>query len=282
MINQIEKTVKIDGKEVTIVVRRPNNEVSRKAERFRIQTWNENLSAGILTKRQLIKKMIELGEWSDVEEAKEQRLQDKLGELEKTLYIGNGKGKPKVSDGRELALEIRRTRMELRELISRKLQLEQNSAEALSEDAKFDFLVSNCTFFKSTGKKVYNTFSDYESKSVDDVAFVAAQALGEMMYNIEPDFEAKLPENVFLSKFGLINEDLSLIDPNEGYTVDVDGKRIDSEGYYVDEEGNRVDPEGNEVTSEGLYELTEYENDLVKAKPKKRTKTTTKKTSDSE
>ncbi len=282
MINQVEKTVEIDGKEVTIVVRRPNNEVSRKAERFRIQMWNDNLSAGILTKRQLLKKMVELGEWSAVEEAKEQTLQDKLGDLEKTLYTGDGKTKPKVSDGRELALEIRRTRMELRELISRKLQLEQNSAEALSEDAKFDFLVSNCTFFKSTGKKVYNTFSDYESRSVDSVAFVAAQALGEIMYNIEPDFEAKLPENVFLSKFGLINEDLSLIDPNEGYTVDVDGNRIDSEGYYVDEEGNRVDLEGNEVNSEGLYELTEYENDLVKAKPKKRTKTTTKKTSDSE
>jgi len=279
MINIVEKTVEIDGKEVKIVVRRPSNEIARKAERFRIKNWNENLDANIPTKKQVAQRMIDLGEWSDEKAKEEDDLTKKIGELERLLYIGDGKSKPKLSEGRNIAIEIRKARYDLRELISQKLSLEQNSAEALADDAKFDFLVAHCTFYKSTGKKVYNSFEEYSNKSTDLIAFTAAQALGEIMYNIQPDFEKDLPENKFLSKFGLVDEELSLIDPNSGYTIDLEGRRINEEGFYVDEDGNRIDLEGNKINQDGLYEMVEYENDLVQ--PKKKTRTTTKKTSDS-
>jgi len=103
-----------------------------------------------------------------------------------------------------------------------------------------------------------------------------------MMYNIDSSFEKNLPENKFLSNFNLINDDLSLIDPNDpDKLIDTEGRRIDEKGYYVDEDGNRTDKDGNPLTEAGLYEISDdYENDLVvKPKPKRtRKKTTAKKT----
>ena len=74
---------------------------------------------------------------------------------------------------------------------------------------------------------------------------------------------------MFLKKFNLVNEDLSLVDPNNpDQLIDTKGRAIDEEGFYLDDEGQRVDKDGNAVTEEGNYEMVDYENDLV-VKPKR-------------
>ncbi len=282
MIQKIEKTVKIEDKDIEIYVARPTNAVSRQAEIFRIKQFNKHIKDGLQTKRQCAAQMKELGEWTDKDEARELWLNNEIARLEKELYCGDGKSKPKLSDGKDIAIKIRVRRGELRDLIASKIAIEASSAENIAEDEKFDFLVAHCTFYKENHKKVYNSFEAYNSRSADSLAFAAASALAQLMYNITDDFEEQFPENKFLIKFGLVNEDLSLIDPNSGTTVDLEGKRIDEEGYYLNDEGERVDSEGNKITEDGLYEIVEYENDLVESKPKKRTRTTNKKTPDSE
>ncbi len=282
MLKRIDRTVEVDGKDVEIYVTRPTNAIAREAEIYRITKFNELLAQGLKTKRQCNDQMRELGEWTSQDESAELRLTTELLKKEKELYRGNGKRKPKLSEGQKIAIEIRVIRSQLRDLSTRKIAAEASSAESMADDAKFDFLVANCTFYKSNGKKVYNTFEDYNQKSADELAFTAAGALAQLLYNITDDFEQQLPENQFLVKFGLVNEELSLINPQTGDTVDLEGRKVDSEGYYLDEEGNRVDTEGNRIAEDGSYEIVEYENDLVEEKPKKKPRTTTKtKNSDS-
>ena len=282
MIKRLDRTVKVGDQDVEIYVTRPTNAVAREAEIYRITKFNELIAQGLKTKRQCKQQMRELGEWTERDDAAELRLATEIMKKEKLLFCGDGKSKPKLSVGQALAIEIRSLRSELRDLSARKINAESNSAESIADDSKFDFLVANCTFYKSNGKKVYNTFEEYNQRSADELAFTAAGALAQLMYNITDDFEEQLPENQFLAKFGLVNEELSLINPETGKTVDLDGKTIDEEGFFLDEEGNRVDSEGNRIAEDGLYEIVEYENDLVEEKPKKKPRRTTTKTKNSD
>ena len=105
--------------------------------------------------------------------------------LEKKLYKGDGTRKPKVSEGQQIAIEMRRLRIRLRDLIAEKLALEENTSEALADNAKFDYLVSKCTYYKDGEQRVFESLEDYNNKSSDELAFAAASALGEMMYNLD-------------------------------------------------------------------------------------------------
>jgi hypothetical protein len=273
----METTVEVDGKEVKIYVSKPTNQVNREAEIFRTKTWADCAKNGIPTKKQLEQILRDNGSWDNDKLKKELELGLEIARLEKTLYRGDGKGrKPKLSEGRDIAIQIRQKRYELRELISEKIKLEEMSAENLADNAKFDFLVAHCTFYED-GTRVYKTFDEYNNTDANTLAFAAASMLAKMMYNIDNDFEKQLPENKFLVKYKLVNDDLSLIDPEKGYTVDLQGNRIDNEGYFVNEEGERVDRDGNLLTEDGMYDLVEYDNDLVTAKPAPAKKTTTRK-----
>jgi len=99
---------------------------------------------------------------------------------------------------------------------------------------------------------VYNSLDEYLDQSDDEVAFSAATALAQLMYSIDKDVEANLPENRFLSKFKYVNDDLSLVD-SDGNRVDAKGKRVDESGYYINDEGHRTDMDGNPLDDEGNY-----------------------------
>jgi len=269
MAKQVEKTVTLEGgQKIEIVVKQPTNAVLKGADRMKSKVWNESIQDGILTKRELGVLMRKRGIWDENKDKEETRITQQIVKLEKELYHGKevkGKGKrrkPKVSEGRDIAVQIRRLRLELRDLIAERIGLEDNTAESIADNARFDYLVAHCTFHKS-GQNVYKNFEDYDNRSADQIAFTAASALGEMLYNIDAGFEANLPENKFLTKFGLVNDKLELVDPSNAESlIDVDGHKIDEDGYRLNDDGQRVDREGNILNDEGYYELTDYENDL--------------------
>lgn len=280
--NKMEGKVTINDngeiKEIEIYVKRPNNDIIKMAERYKSKVWNQCIQDEILTKKELGILMRKRGIWDEAKDKEEQEITKEIVRLEKELFHGkDGKSKPKVSDGRDIAIQIRRKRSELRDLITERITLEENTADNLADNARFDFLVANCTFYKD-GTRVYKDFNEYNNKSADEIAFMAANLLGKMLYNLDNDFERNLPENKFLSKFGLVNEELSLVDPkNPNQLVDTKGKRIDEDGYYIDENGNRIDRDGYKLTEEGTYEMVEYENDLVIDEDKSEAKKTKKK-----
>lgn len=252
-----------EAKEVEFFVKRPNNEILKNADRYKSKVWNQAIQDGVLTKRELAFVMKNRGVWNEEKDAEEKKIIREISNLEKRLYHGDGKKKPKLSEGRELAVEIRRKRNALRSLISEKMAMESNTADSLSDNARFDYIVAYCTFYKN-GQPVYKDLEDYDKKSADELAYAAASLLSQMLYNLDDSFEKNLPENKFLSKFKLVNDDLSLVDPNNPeILIDTEGRRINELGHYLDEHGNRIDKDGNPLNEDGDYELAEYENDLV-------------------
>ena len=279
-----EKEVELeDGTKVTIYVVKPSNQVISQADIHRAKRWNECIRDNVITKKELKTLMEDRGIWDKSKSDKEDEIGSKISDLEKKLYRGEGGKKPKVSEGKNIALEMRRLRSDLRELISERLGLEENTAEALADNARFDYFVANCTFYKDSGKRVYNSVEDYNERSSDSVAFTAASMLGNILYNLDSDFEKNLPENKWLNMFNLTDDEGSLVN-SEGKTVDGEGRLINEQGHFLDEDGNRVDANGIPLDKDGNYILVDYENDLEPPKKKRTTrkKATTKATDTTE
>jgi hypothetical protein len=267
MQNQ-KKTVDVeitkdDGAKETvgIFVVRHTNATIKNADRYKARTWNQCITEGVITKKELGKLMRDRGIWDEDKDQEEKAIIQELQDLERKLFLGGGDKKRKLSEGQNIAISMRRLRAKLRELIGERISLEENTAEALADNAKFDYFVADCTFY-ANGQKVYKDVEDYNQKSSDQIAFAAAGALAEMMYQVDTKFEEGLPENKFLKKFNLVNDELSLVN-KDGVLVDVNGKKINEFGYYVDDQDRRTDKDGNLLNEDGTYVIQlEYEDDL--------------------
>jgi len=272
-----EKTVEVtvrngdQDQKVNIVIRKPNNAVLSQAQRVGAKAWTDCVRDGIMTKKELEKFMKEQGIWDDGKDEEQKKIIQEISNLEKKLYVGSaGHNKLKASEGKDIAIEMRIKRAELRDLIAERMSLEQNTAEAISDNAKFDFLVSTCTYHEN-GSKVYADIEDYKQNADSEIGFTAASTLASLLYSVDKDFEAKLPENKFLKMFKFVNDDLSLVN-DKGETVDLEGRRIDKNGYYINDEGKRVDKDGNILDEFGNYvpTVTYVTEDEPKAgRPKK-------------
>ena len=276
-MNKEQEITLDDGKKITIYVVKPNNQVIAQADMIRAKRWNECIQDGIITKKELTVLMKNRGIWDKEKSTKEESITNEIQDLEKDLYRGKDGQKPKVSEGKEIALQMKDLRNKLRDLIAERLALEENTAESLADNARFDYFVATCTFYKDTKQKVYNNLEDYNQRSSDDTAFAAASMLGDILYNLDASFEENLPENKWLKNFELINEDLGLVNDN-GELTDRNGNRINDEGHYLDGDGKRVDVNGVPLEDNGSYVMVEYENDLAPEKPKSRRRKSTKKT----
>lgn len=280
---RFEEEVTLEDGEVTkIYVKAPDNESIKAADRHRAKAWNEAFKEGVLTRKEVRSLMRERDIWNDKKETKETELTEEIIALEKKLYRGNGKNKPKVSEGRKLAIEMKEKRLDLRDLIAERISMDENTAEALAENARFDYLVCCSSFYSENDEPVFENYAEFNETSSSDLASSCASLLAKMMYNLDSDFEDQLPENKFLKQFGLINNDGNLIDPKNGDAlIDSEGRIINELGQYIDDKGNRIDIHGEPVNEEGLYDLVEYDNDLApkksstKKSPTKKTKTTT-------
>jgi len=272
MANAKQKDIlveKVDGSEIKIVVKRPNASLINKAQKIGAKVWTESVKEGLFTKTSLNEFMQKNGMWDDTKAEKQDNITENIKLLERQIALGVDGRKLKVSEGKRKAIEIRQLRIQLRDLIAEKISLESNTAEGLAENAKFNFLVANCTYDES-GQKVYKNLEEYDENADDEVAFSAAAALGQMMYNLDNSYEESLPENQFLKKFNLVNDDLSLVD-NEGHRVDVDGTLVNDKGWLVNDSGDRIDREGNLLSEAGQMLLqADYEDDVHPATLKKK------------
>lgn len=263
---EVEVKIKQDDnseKVVKIYVVRPNNNTIKNADRYRAKTWNQCITDGVLTKKELAKILKDRGIWSADKEDEQEKIVETLQKLEKKLYLGKDETKKlKLSEAQDTALEMRMLRFQLRELISEKIAMEENTAEALADNAKFDYFVADCTYYEN-GEKVYKSVEDYNQKSSDQIAFSAAGALAEMMYQVDDKFEDNLPENRWLKNHQLVNQDGSLVN-DKGDLVDQKGRKINKFGHYLNDDGQRVDIDGNLLDENGNYiEQAVYENDLT-------------------
>lgn len=186
--------------------------------------------------------------WDDNKENSLRQLQNKIAENEKKLKSGG----IKLSEAREIAISLRKQRAEIRTLTSEKINLDNNSAEAQADNAQFNYYVSACTVYGDNGKPYFKSYDEYMSKDDDPVVSKAASAMAQIIYNLEEDYDKKLPENEFLVKFKFADQSLHLIN-KQGKKIDSEGRLVDDEGRYIDENGNYIDINGNKIDKEGNY-----------------------------
>jgi hypothetical protein len=251
-------TVDVDGKELKLAVMRPNQKVQQQAQLIYSSAFREAVKppdgrTGAIVRAALDGVLREQKLWDDAKQEKFQQLQTSLREGERKL----ARGKIKLSEAREVALQMRRDRWSLQQVNADRNSLEANTAESQAEQARFAYMVSACTVYADSGKAYYKN-SDAYLASNDDVAMKAATAFGQLYYGLDEDFSKKLPENKFLLAYNFVREkDLHLID-KQGRLVDAEGHLVDEEGRFIDEQGRLVDKEGNLLTEDGDFKVEDF------------------------
>lgn len=242
----------IDGKEKEMLIKSPSLQDQREATKVYNQSFSEALKAKAVVRAKLDDLLVEQGLWDNEKQAKFTELQNQILEGERKL----AKGGIALKQAKELALSMRKTREDIRELISVKTNLDTHTAEGQADNARFNYLVSACTVYNDTKEPYFKSYEDYNNRSVDPVALLAAQNLAGILYGLENDYEAKLPENKFLKEYKFIDDKLRLVN-KEGKLVDEKGRLIDESGRFINEQGQFVDKDGNLVDDKGDY-LVEF------------------------
>ena len=187
-MKKVIKTVRVNGEDVKIYVRNPTNGELGAADRIRAKSWTKAMrDPDVVSKKQLDKILEEKGVWDKDKQREQTDLFNEIISLEKQL-TSPSKKKMKLSEARQIAIQMRKKRLDYRNLISEKLELEQNTAESIADNDRFDYLVCCCSFYEEDDKRVYNSLEDYKSKDSDEIAYVVASALAEMMYDLDESF----------------------------------------------------------------------------------------------
>lgn len=248
----------VDGKNREILIRSPSLQDQKEATKIYNQSFSEALKAKAVVRAKLDDLLVEQGLWDGIKQAKFTELQAEILEGERKL----AKGGISLIEAKNIALKMRKTREDLRELISVKTNLDTHTAEGQADNARFNYLVSACTVYNDTKEQYFKNYEDYNNKSNDAVAILAAQNLANMLYGLEDNYEEKLPENKFLKQYKFVDTKLRLIN-KEGKLVDEQGRLIDETGRFINEQGQFVDKDGNLVDKEGDYiiEFTPFLDD---------------------
>jgi len=275
--NMVVKTKDENDKDMDILVKKPTAKNISDAQRYSTMTWTEAIQSGILTRKELDNVLEERGIWSKGKQDQYEKLTRGINERELKL----AKGGIKLSRAKKLALEIRDMRIDLRVLISERTVMDANTAEGMADNARFDYFVSCCTFTEDD-ERFFKDVDDYKERSGEQAAVDSATKLADVIYDLDENFEVKLPENQFLMEHKLVDDTLRFIN-SKGEYVDSDGRLVNDEGRYINNDGDLVDMEGHLINSEGDYVVTDKKpfldddgnpiggssEELAKEKPKK-------------
>lgn len=238
----------INDKESEFLVRSPSLQDQREATKVYNQSFSEALKAKAVVRAKLDDLLVEQGLWDNEKQVKFTELQNTILEGERKL----AKGGIPLKEAKDLALSMRKTREDIRELISVKTNLDTHTAEGQADNARFNYLVSACTVYSDSKESYFKSYEDYNNRSADPVALLAAQNLANMLYGLDNDYEEKLPENKFLKQYKFVDDKLRLLN-KDGKLVDEKGRLIDENGRFINEQGKFVDKDGNLVDDKGDY-----------------------------
>lgn len=241
---------KILDTEKSFTVKSPAVSDQKEANKIYNSTFSDAIKNKALVRARLDDILIEQGLWDDNKQSSFNKLQNQILDGEKVL----AKGGIALNQAKEKAVEMRQARVELRELIAVKTNLDTHTAEGQADNARFNYMVSCCLVYTDTKQPYFSGYEDYLNRAADPVSILAAQNLAALLYGLDNDYEEKLPENKFLKKYNFIDEKLRLVN-KEGKLIDNEGRLIDENGRFINEKGEFVDKNGNPVNQEGDYML---------------------------
>ena len=241
-------TAMVNEQKVDLMVRSPSINDQREAQKVYNQAFTDAVKSKAVVRAKLDDLLQDQGLWNDEKQAKFTTLQQQILDGERRL----AKGGFSLKEAKQLALDMKKYRDEIRELISVKTSLDNHSAEGQADNARFNYLVSSCLVYNDTKQPYFKDMEDYLNRIGEDAAIKGAQNLASMLYGLDNDYESGLPENKFLKKFKFVDDKLRLID-KQGRLIDSEGRLVDENGRFIDEQGNFVDKFGNRVDEEGSY-----------------------------
>jgi len=133
-----------------------------------------------------------------------------IGELEAKIKNGGD-----LKEGTEAAIKLKNLRLSLLILLTRKFEYDKYTVEHNVENAKFDFLITKC-ILNEEKKPVFESVDDYkenEELRVDMRPMI--EALAEMTSSFDSQFEEKLPENQFLKKYKLCDDQFNVLEEDK-------------------------------------------------------------------
>lgn len=262
-VNKKTFNVELDGKEVEIAVIRPDHRVAQKAGTVYAKAYIEAVNDGVPV-QEYIEKTILVKLLDQEKQDRYMELFKRLNETEKQLAKGSHGLYKTKAQARQAAIQMRRDRYELRQLTSERNRYLTNTAEAFAEQAKFNFLVVNCTVYGNNKEKYFKDVDDYLSRDNEDpVAGKAAVAMSTIAYPLDDEYEKNLAENKLLVKYGFVDERLRLVDPkNPKQLVDADLKPINDNGDWINEKGEVIDSQGNVIAEDGSYKFDDFQEFL--------------------
>lgn len=238
----------VDDKEVECEIKSASIHDQREAQKIYNQTFSDAVSSGSIVRARLDDLLKEQKLWDDNKQKRFLTIQKELLENERRL----SRGGISLKQAKAIAVDMKKLRLEMRDLIAVKTNLDSHTAEGQADNARFNYLVSACVVYKDTKEKVFKNYEDYINRSGELIALVSAQKLASIMYGLDGDFEKKLPENKFLIKYKLVNDNLDYVD-NQGRLVDEKGRLVDSLGRFINDKGELIDEDGNLVNDKGDY-----------------------------
>lgn len=256
--------VEIDGEKVKIAVIKPKMKHLQKATQIYNKSFREAADSGAILRARLESVAREQKVWDDDK-------QTQFEELTKQLLDGElklAKGGIKLSEGRKVAIDMRVARFKRTQLQSGRNQLDQMTAEAQAENAKFQYLISVCTVYGEGGKEgqpYYESYEDMMELEEDPVYGPAFNQLGNLVYGLDENYDAQLPENKFLVKYGFCNEKLHLIRKSDSRLINGLDQLVDEKGRRVNEDGKLIDPHGRVIDEDGNYvvQFEDFEDDTA-------------------
>ena len=250
--------------ETELLITKPTNKQMLEAERVYKGSFRKALEEGAMLRKKLGNYMTEQKIWTDEQEEEYNKVIKEINLLDYQLNKGKNLDgdKLKLSRAKEIALELQDKRVEFRDLIGQRQELDHMTAEGQADTERFSYLVYLCTKDFLTQKPYYSSFEDYQNKGNEQEAIHAAKTVGEIVYEIDEDYENTLTENKFLKRFNFANKKNQLID-KEGNRVDRDGNKVDEEGYILNKDGKRVNVNDLPVLEDNeKVEEADFEDDL--------------------
>jgi hypothetical protein len=250
--------------EIELVITKPTNKQMLEAERVYKGSFRKALEEGAMLRKKLGNYMTEQKIWTDEQEEEYNKVIKEINLLDYQLNKGKDLDgeKLKLSRAKEIALELQDKRVEFRDLIGERQELDHMTAEGQADTERFSYLVYLCTKDFLTQKPYYSSYEDYQNKGNEQEAIDASKTVGEIVYEIDEDYENTLTENKFLQRFNFANEKNQLID-KEGNRVDREGNKVDEEGYILNKDGKRVNVNDLPVLEKNeKVEEADFEDDL--------------------
>jgi hypothetical protein len=234
MTKKEEFKIEINGEQKTVYVKHPDPRVEAEANMYASKVFSKLAKGGgdgLLIRSRLDEFLRDQGLYTDADLEAISKISERISDLESKLVTGG----LKKSEGKKLAIELRRCRYALLALLSKRMEYDANTIEHHSERARTNYITSKCLCYEED-VPIFKSPEDYQfdDTGLKDLLVEPIRRIGALCSSYDPEYESKLIENKFLKKYGYCNDKFDLVNEN-GELVDEHGRRIDADGNLLEE-----------------------------------------------